>query len=489
MSKLYNIELMMNRGIILFIVSILVFGFINSGDPVLYSNPAKPNILFILTDDQTYNGIHALNNPEVITPHMDALVEQGVTFTNAHILGASSGAVCAPSRAMIMTGRRFFNLPKSVCVPWSVPKEQNGDCPYITMPEVFSNAGYTTFGTGKQHNGTKIFHRGFTRGAKLFFSGMHNPKKGGHLKPVVHDFDPTGKYDSSYVGKKFSSELFSDAAVEFIENYNDTSPFMMYVAYTAPHDPRMAPKKFVDMYPPEKISLPENFLPQHPFDNGQLKIRDEKLAPLPRTPERIKVEIGGYYAMITHLDQNIGRILDALEKKGLNDNTIIVLAGDNGLAVGQHGLLGKQNLYEHSTGVPLIFTGPNIPKGEKVDALAYLHDIFPTLCDLTGITIPETVEANSLKPLIEGNLKIITDTQFYAFLASHRAVRKGVWKLIRYNVKGKKHIQLFNLKNDPLEKTNLATDDKNKKLIQELNDLMVKLGKEKGDTEDWYYNL
>lgn len=487
MRKLFNIELIMNRGIILFIVFILVFGFVNTGCSEPYKS--KPNILFILTDDQTYNGIHALNNPEVITPHMDALVEEGVTFTNAHILGASSGAVCAPSRAMIMTGRSFFNLPKSVCVPWSVPKEQNGDCPYITMPEVFRNAGYTTFGTGKQHNGTKIFHRGFTDGAKLFFSGMHNPKKGGHLKPLVNDFDPTGEYENPYVENIFSTDLYSDAAVEFIENYNEDAPFMIYVAYTAPHDPRMAPAKFVEMYPPEKISLPENFLPQHPFDNGQLKIRDEKLAPLPRTPERIKVEIGGYYAMITHLDQNIGRILDALEQKGLKDNTIIVFAGDNGLAVGQHGLLGKQNLYEHSTGVPLIFAGLGIPRGKRVDALVYLHDVFPTLCDLTGLKIPLSVESRSLKPLIEGSAEKVRDAQFYAYLNTMRAVRKGDWKLIRYNIKGKKHIQLFNLENDPWEINNLAEDKKYKAIIKELNDLMVKLGKENGDNEDWYYSL
>ena len=372
----------------------------------IHAKTTKPNIIFFFADDQRFDTLNACNNPEIITPNMDSFVKNGTSFARAHIFGASSAAVCAPSRAMLMTGRTFFELPRSVWAPWKVPDEESGICPYITFPEVFRNAGYTTFGTGKQHNGTRIFYRGFTAGAKLFFNGMHSPKKGGHLTPNnISDFDPTGVYNKEYTEKKFSTELFSDAAVAFVRKYNSSRPLMMYISYTAPHDPRMAPDKFKKMYPWENISLPKNFLPGHPFDNGKLKIRDEKLAPFPRTPERVKQEIAGYYAMITHLDHHIGRVMAAIRKKGLDKNTIFIFAGDNGLAVGQHGLMGKQNLYEHSLGVPLILSGPGIAKNKKIMALCYLHDLFPTLCDLTGLNIPKSVTSRSLLPLLHDNNK------------------------------------------------------------------------------------
>ncbi|GAI83201.1 unnamed protein product, partial [marine sediment metagenome] len=177
------------------------------------------------------------------------------------------------------------------------------------------------------------------------FGGMSN-----HLKVPVYDFDPSGEYpkEKQYTGEKFSSEMFADEAIKFLENDTGDDPFFMYVSFTAPHDPRMAPKEYEEIYPRERIFIPENFMPEHPFDNGEMKIRDEKLAPWPRTEKIVRDHIGAYYAMITHTDAQIGRLVDALEKNGKAENTIIIFAGDNGLAVGQHGLLGKQNLYEHS---------------------------------------------------------------------------------------------------------------------------------------------
>jgi arylsulfatase A-like enzyme len=447
----------------------------------------RPNVLFILTDDQTYNGVAALGNPEIKTPNLDTLARHGTSFANTRLFGANNGAVCAPSRAMLMTGRTFYDLPQSVVIAWSGPKEKRGDCPYDTFPEVFRKAGYETFGTGKQHNGTKIFTRGFSAGGMIFFGGMHPMRKGGHLKPVVNDFDPSGAYTAPYVGGKFSTELFTDAAVGFLKQHDASkAPFMMYVAYSAPHDPRMAPQKYKDMYPPEKITLPENFLPEHPFDNGALRIRDENLAPHPRTPERTREEIAGYYAMITHVDAEVGRIFKVLEERGMAGNTIIVMAGDNGLACGQHGLLGKQNLYEHSIGVPLIIAGKGLPVGRVIQAPCYLHDVYPTLCELAGLEIPESVTSKSLVPLLEGKARSLRDAHFHAFTKTQRAVRVGDWKLIRYNVKGKQTTQLFNLARDPMEMNNLAERAEHKNKVAELSARLAELGRAEGDTEDWY---
>jgi arylsulfatase A-like enzyme len=304
-----------------------------------------------------------------------------------------------------------------------------------------------------------------------------------HLQVPVHDFDPAGKYlqEKRYIGKKFSSELFSDSAIKFLREYKEDKPFLMYVSYTAPHDPRMAPKKYADMYPPEEISLPENFMPEHPFNNGEMTIRDEKLAPWPRTPEIVREHIAAYYAMITHLDEQTGQLLVTLEETGHADNTIIIFAGDNGLAVGQHGLMGKQNLYEHSVRVPLIISGPGIPKGKKSDAFCYLLDIFPTLCELTNLPIPEAVEGQSLVPAIMGRKQKVRDTLFFAYKDIQRAVCDERYKLIEYFVNGTRTTQLFDLANDAREINNLSADPKYSNQLSHLREEMAEWQKKVDD--------
>ena len=248
----------------------------------------------------------------------------------------------------------------------------------------------------------------------------------------------------------------------------------MYISYTAPHDPRMAPKEYKDMYDASKITLPENFMPEHPFDNGELKIRDEKLASWPRTPNEIRRHIAEYYAMITHLDAQIGRVIEKLKETGQYENTIIIFAGDNGLALGQHGLMGKQNLYEHSVHVPLIMSGPGIGKGQRRDAFCYLLDIFPTLCQLCDIEIPETVEGHSLAGVIRNPKHRIRKNLLFAYRDFQRAVRDKKYKLIEYYVKGKRTTQLFDIKTDPWELHNLADDPKH---LKNLTRLRKKLGR------------
>jgi hypothetical protein len=285
-----------------------------------------------------------------------------------------------------------------------------------------------------------------------------------------------------FTGDTFSSEMFSDEAIQFLEKYQSEDPFLMYISYTAPHDPRMAPQEFASMYDPEKIKLPANFMPQHPFDNGEMWIRDENLAGFPRSEEVVKEHIAAYYAMITHLDYHIGRVLDVLQKSGKADNTIIVFAGDNGLAVGQHGLLGKQNLYEHSIRVPLIFCGPDIAKNTRSTSLCYLQDIFPTLCELLGIQIPDSVEGKSLVPAIKDQNVKIRDSLFLAYTKIHRAVRRDDnWKLIKYNVKGVETTQLFNLNDDPWEIKNLTEDSRYKSQLEQLTNLLKSYMKKLND--------
>ncbi|MHC4720996.1 MAG: sulfatase-like hydrolase/transferase [Planctomycetota bacterium] len=434
------------------------------------ANGKRPNILFLFTDDQRFDTIRALGNKEIITPNMDRLVHRGTTFTNAYIMGSMSGAVCMPSRAMLLSGKNLFDL---------VDKGRTIPAEHPMLPEIFRDDGYITFGTGKWHNGKEPFARSFTAGANIFFGGMWD-----HYRVPIHDFDPTGKYlkEERYRKEgKHSSELFSDAAIDFLQNYKDEKPFFVYVSYTAPHDPRTAPKKYHDMYDPKKIPLPKNFMTEHPFDNGEMRIRDEKLAGWPRTPEEVRRHIADYYAMITHVDAQIGRVLKALKKTGQQENTIIIFSTDNGLAVGRHGLMGKQNLYEHSVHVPLIINGPGIPKSKKRDGLCYVHDIYPTLCDLTGVAIPYSVKSKSLVPVIGSPEKKIRDTLFFAYKDIQRGIRDERYKLILYFVNGKGTAQLFDLRSDPLELKNLVDDPQYSKQLQQLGKELVRWRDELND--------
>lgn len=424
----------------------------------------RPNILFLFTDDQRFDTIRALGNTEIATPNLDALVGRGTAFTNAYIMGGSCPAVCMPSRAMLMTGRTLYHL-----------QEQGQHIPesHRLLGETLQQAGYVTFGTGKWHNGPDSYARSFGAGAEIFFGGMED-----HWNVPACDFDPTGRYDvqrpvvrdawsSNLVSYrrcdhitpgKHSSELFADAAVSFLRGYEGREPFFMYVSTMAPHDPRTMPREYLAMYPPHRVTLPRSFMPEHPFDNGELWVRDEKLAPWPRTEAEIQRHNAEYYAMITHLDAQIGRILAALRETGHADDTIVVLAGDNGLAIGRHGLMGKQNMYDHSLHVPLLFAGPGVPVGQQRAAYCYLIDIYPTLCELAGVAVPGTVEGRSLVATMRDPLSRPRDALHFAYRNVQRAVQQDGLKLIEYVVDGTRHTQLFDLAADPWEMTNLAED-------------------------------
>lgn len=443
------------------------------------------NLLFFFTDDQRFDTIRALGNDQIHTPNLDRLVASGTAFTRAHIPGGTCGAVCMPSRAMLHTGRGLFHLERE---GQDIPSE------HTTLGECFQQAGYKTFGVGKWHNGKTAYARSFTCGAEIFFGGMED-----HWNVPVHRFDPTGRYDTTcpvvpdpwssnavtfrdcdhVVAGKHSTDLFTDAAIQFIREQGADGPFLTYVSLMAPHDPRTMPERFLNLYNPTEITLPENFLPEHSVDTGALRIRDELLAAFPRDPGDIRRHIAEYYAMISHLDEAFGRIIHALQEAGVFDNTLIVVAGDNGLALGQHGLMGKQNLYDHSVRVPLILAGPGIPKGVKRESLVYLLDLFPTLCDLTGLDVPASVEGRSFRSCLNDPGARVREDLYLAYADSLRGITDGKFKLIEYACGVS---QLFNLRSDPLERRNLAEEDACAETLVRLRRRLVQHAKE-GDDE------
>ncbi|MDN5216852.1 sulfatase-like hydrolase/transferase [Fulvivirgaceae bacterium BMA12] len=468
------------------------------GDHQEEKTESRPNFLFLFADDQTYASINSLNNAEVKTPNLDRLAAEGVVFTHCFNQGSWGGAVCIASRAMLISGQYMFAAREGV--------NHNQ-----LWGETFTKAGYETFFTGKWHNKDATVLKSF-KYAKSIGKGMyetmhpeHKWKPGygrptaennswnawdpiftGHWTPKVKDivYDENGNkhIGPDYRVEQHTSELYADNAISFLQNQgkNSDDPFFMYVSFNAPHDPRQSPKSYVDMYPPENIEVPENFVPEHPFDQGDHKLRDENLAPFPRTENQVQVHRSEYYAIITHMDHEIGRILKALEQSGKADNTYIIFSADHGLAVGHHGLLGKQNQYDHSVRMPFIISGPGLERGVRKDALMYLQSIYPTTCELAGLAIPETVDFPSLKPVLEGKEEKVHDAIFGNYRHFQRMVRTDKHKLIVYPHNG--HQQLFDLEKDPEEMVNLIDDKAYDEVKNELYTKLLTLQKEVGDT-------
>ncbi len=447
----------------LFSLSVLAF-FLFSACTQQEVEKEKPNILFILTDDQRADALGVADNEYIQTPHIDKLAANGVRFTNNYCMGAHHGAVCAPSRAMLMSGKSLFNVYDRL----------NG---VTTMPKTLRANGYVTFGTGKWHNEKEAFAEGFEIGRKVMLGGMSD-----HFNVPLRDL----KTDSTFTEMQrlsYSTDIFADEVINFLNYYQkkeEDRPFFAYLAFTAPHDPRSPEDKYIGYYKDKVIPPPPNFLPQHPFNTLESTIRDENLGAYPRTEEQISRQLADYYGLITHIDDRIGDIVGTLNKLKLLDNTIIVFTSDHGLGMGSHGLLGKQNLYEHSMKSPLIISGPGIPKNQKRDALVYLYDLFPTLCSFTDIQIPEGVEGENLSAVIGGESEGVRKSLFTAYRHLQRAVRDDQWKLIRFPKID--HTLLYDLKNDPFEINNLAGNPDYVDKVAEMTTLLKEWQQSKNDT-------
>lgn len=445
------------------------------------SNGSRPNILFILTDDQRHDTIHALGNPYIRTPTMDGLVQRGTAFSHAFIPGGTCMAVCMPSRAMIHTGRKLFSFPGH---GESIPEE------LVLMGEHLAAGGYQSYGIGKWHNGPRSFARSFGGGSEIFFGGMWD-----HWNVPAYSYRPDGDYTNRvpYVTDAFhskdvtwqlsdhvrpgvhSTELFAEAAIDWLGSRNDDRPFFLSVAFMAPHDPRTMPKRFRDLYRDSDLPAEPAFASEYQHDYGVANIRDEGLAAYPRTQKEAAIHLADYYAMITHLDDAIGRILNRLDSLGQLEQTIIVLAGDNGLALSNHGLYGKQSCFDHSVRVPLLFAGPGVERGKVSGVPCYLLDIFPTICELTGLSVPTTVEGRSLASVLGGKPKMWGESEvvYLAYGDVVRGVRTATYKLIEYAASGTRTTLLFDLQHDPHELHNLAGDESKRELVRELRRRMV----------------
>lgn len=414
----------------------------------------RPNIVFIITDDQAPETLSCYGNTVCKTPNIDRLAADGIVLDDAHHMGAWVGAVCTCSRTMIMTGRTLWHIPGKATKNGSngpgTTKEQRLEAANNSLPAVFNRAGYDTFRTCKRGNS-------FDEANKLF--------------QVVHD-------KSSRGGKEPGSEWHGDRAIEYLKERQadgDSDPFLMYFGFSHPHDPRNGPEDLVAKYGannsgpqdspnPSAPPLPINWLPKHPFHHGHPGLRDEVAVQgvmRKRDEATVRNETGREYACIENIDRQVGRLLDQLEAMGQLDNTYIFYTADHGIAVGRHGLMGKQNLYEHTWRVPMIVRGPGIKPGSRASGFTYLLDSMATMCDFAGIEPPETNEGISFRPVLEGKEDRIRDVVYGCYCGGTKPGMRSVktagrWKLIEYDVKDGdgnriRETQVFNLNTNPNE--------------------------------------
>ena len=465
----------------------------------------SPNIVFIFADDLGYYDVGAYGNEEVRTPNIDALADQGVRFTRAYNMGSWSPAVCTPSRMMLNTGLYVWNARQLSNDEYSSWHENQ-----MFWSQRTSQAGYTTYFTGKWHvpglDPNDLFDHVIN-----VRPGMPNQTEEGYDRPYKDQDDKWSpynhKFEGFWKGGIHWSEVLRHDAGNFIEHATRRDdPFFMYMAFNAPHDSRQAPREFVESYDPEELKIPENYLPEYPYKNpigagrtddrnlphppgtsqdvieSSQYLRDEALAPFPRTEYAVSVNRQEYYAIISHMDAQIGLMLDKLEANGKLDNTIIVFSADHGLAVGQHGFMGKQNMYEHSLRVPFIITGPGIPAGKENEASIYLQDVVPTSIDLAGGTVPDAYQFQSLLPLIRGETTQQYPAIYGAYLENQRAVVEWPYKLILYPDILK--VRLYHLIEDPYEIQDLSDEPDSETIIRRLMQRLVELQEKTGDKLD-----
>ena len=419
------------------------------------ADAGRPNILFILVDDQSPFDLKAYNAATPLdSPRLDLLAAEGMVIDGAYHMGAWSGAVCTPSRHMIMSGRTVWHIPdrgRSKRNPHQDnPELVPPDLANQTMPAVFNRAGYDTMRTCKKGNS-------YDAANALFQVSRVASKRGG----------------TDETGSAWHAEQVLDYLNER-ERVKDHDPFLIYFGFSHPHDTRDGKPELLAKYGavnhtdrdslppanPKQPALPANYLPAHPFPHGHPGLRDEVAVSgvwEKRDERTIRNELGREMACSENIDIQIGRVLDKLDAMGELENTYIFYTSDHGIAIGRHGLQGKQNLYQHTWRVPMIVKGPGIRPGSRATGNVYLLDVLATVCDLAGIDAPATNEGISFRPVLEGKSDSVRDVLYGVYCGGTtpgmHCVKQGDWKLIKYDVlDGEvRQTQLFNLAENPHE--------------------------------------
>jgi len=438
--------------------------------------PRRPNVLFISADDLN-NDLGTYGHPMVQSPNLDRLAARGTRFDRAY----NQFPLCSPSRTSLMTGlrpdrTRIFDLQTHF-------RETVPDV--VTLPQLFKKNGYFAARVGK------IYHYGVP--GQIGTPGLDDPASWDvALNPIGRDKDreetitnvtPTRQLGSALswridpgTDEEQTDGKVATEAIRLLEQNRDR-PFFLAVGFYRPHTPYVAPKKYFDMYPLERIAAPAD-------PTADLKdIPEAALFTKPANwglgADQLRRSIQAYYATISFMDAQVGRVLDALDRLGLAENTIVVFWSDHGYHLGQHGQWMKQSLFEGSARSPLIITAPGQRAGQATSRIVEFLDIYPTLADLAGLPAPRHLEGRSLRPLMRSPRAAWPHAAYTqvrrgsgegAFTG--RSVRTDRWRYTEWD-DGKKGVELYDHAKDPGEITNLATDPAHAKTVAELKRLLT----------------
>jgi iduronate 2-sulfatase len=431
----------------------------------------KKNVLFIIADDlNCYLGPY--EHSIVKTPNLDRLAESGIVFTNAYC----NFPLCGPSRASMMTGM----YPDQTNIKANAILLRDRMPNAVTMSQVFINNGYTATRIGK------IYH--YNNPADIGKPGHDDPDSWTHtINPRGRDKDEEHKIFSlipgsfgatlSWLAADGTDEEQTDGiaateAISLMKQYSkNKEPFFLAVGFYRPHTPFVAPKKYFDLYPRDKIQvprIPDGYLETLPEPaRNIIRQRKEQL----NLPDSLAISaIQAYYATITFMDAQIGRLLDALEETGLIENTIVLFTSDHGYHMGEHGHYQKRTLFEYSARIPLVISYPGQKtRGRITDSMVEMIDFYPTLCELAGLSYPENISGISMVPILQNHRKstrvdALTQTVFDGYsLVNHRH------RYTRWGEGGPDMIELYDRKSDPEEMNNLARTGKYVKIINKMD--------------------
>ena len=487
------------------VVCLVLFPFVACADPAAADGPVRrPNVLFIAVDDLRPQ-LGCYGDPVVKSPSIDKLASGGIVFTRAYC----QQAVCSPSRTSLLTGRR----PDTTRI-YDLQTHFRLHLPdVVTLPEHFKKHGYHTQGLSKIYHGGlddpqswSVPHWAPSQGqyakpetlallerkreqmrpqierARRRHSVEKDPKTGLVLRitgPRVRVHGPPWE-DPDVPDNALNDGATADRAIEIMREVKD-KPFFLAVGFLKPHLPFVAPKKYYDMYPLDSIRLPSNMSPPEDCppialtDWGELRAYEGMPRSGPLSERQVRELIRGYYAAASYTDAQIGRLLDELDRLGLADKTIVVLWGDHGWQLGEHGLWCKHTNFELATRSLLILRVPGRGSaGARTSALVEFVDIYPTLCELAGLPLPDGLEGTSMVPLIEDPSrpwKKAAFSQYPRGKVMGYSMRTDRYRYTEWAEPGKPPVavELYDHQKDPGENVNLASRPEYKAIVSELS--------------------
>ena len=463
-----------------------------SADVKRFSSPSKkrPNILYLMTDQHRGDCLGCAGNLVVKTPHLDSIAKDGVFFSNAY----TSTPSCTPARSAILTGLS----------PWHHGMigygRVAGKYPF-ELPGALREAGYYLYGIGKMHwfpqRRLRSYHKILLDESGRVETPDFVSDYRQWFKEQTPDLDPdaTGIGWNDYRAKAYAlperlhpTRWTADRAVDFIEKYEGSEPFMLKVSFARPHSPYDPPQRFLDMYE-------EDDMPEPAIGDWAAKYAPHDEPPKPNLwhgdlgVKQAKKSSRGYYGSVTFIDEQVGRILSALKKRGKYDNTLIIFFSDHGDMLGDHHLWRKTYAYEGSAKIPMLLRWPKVmgmdnQRGKMLPQPTELRDVLPTFLDAAGAPIPDHIDGKSLLELVRGNTKnwrpFIDLEHSMCYNKDHwNALTNGKFKYIYYAFNGRE--ELFNLTNDPHELHNLSAEPAHKSTLLQWRQRMVEHLSERGE--------